>query len=148
MNSVGIEGGRLRRQVAVAAAAACLLATVACIARPDALLGAPQRAEELLGGGRSSAQLKRLSGLIGEVSAVKHALLAIANREAAMQTQQLAAARVLPGNLPLPRHTDSFDYDASVGHQGAAFPLLIVTARENGAILFTDAVREWFYSLY
>ena len=112
----GSGGGQ--RHVAVAAAAACLLAAVACLSRPESLMGAPQqRAEELLGGGRSSAQMKRLSGLIGEVAAVKHALLAIENKEATMQMQQLAVARVLPGNLPVPAHTDSFDYDASVGHQ-------------------------------
>ncbi len=101
-------------------AAGCLLvAAAACLARS----GAPRRTDALLetaAPGRASAgELRRLGGLVSEVAAVKHALLALEDRRAAARRQQLLAARTarLPGHLPLPAHTDSFDYGAATGHQ-------------------------------
>jgi len=102
------------RLLSAAATAGLLLAAVACVTQTQST----RLAESALLEGSRSAQLRRLHGLVSEVSSVKHALLALEDK-AARHTQQLAAAAEarLPGNLPAPVHTDSFDYAASVGQQ-------------------------------
>ena len=60
-------------------------------------------------------ELKRLSSLINEVASVKNALLALENKQAA-DSQQLSATQRPEVSLPLPAHTDSFDYGAQTGH--------------------------------
>ena len=111
-----------RVRAGCALAAGCLLvAAAACLARsgaarrPDALLETAARAPARAPAG----ELRRLGGLVSEVAAVKHALLALEDRRAAARREQLLAARParLPGHLPLPAPTDSFDYGAATGHQ-------------------------------
>ena len=106
------------RVLAVVSAAFLLVVAAVCLARPNAAASAALLLQHDVGS-TPSAQMRQLGGLISEVSAVKHALLAIESREISHQhAQQLAGgARQLPGNLPAPVHTDSFDYEASIGHQ-------------------------------
>ena len=101
------------RVMAAGTAGCVLLLAAACMSSRGA---AP--AVALQGGGSDSqARMRQIGGLISEVAAVKHALLAIEDKEE--HSQQLAARRpALPGGLPAPAHTDSFDYPASVGGVG------------------------------
>jgi hypothetical protein len=96
------------RLLAVASAACLLLAAVACLL----LVHGSEQRDLLFEPGR---ELKRLSSLINEVASVKNALLALENKQAA-DSQQLSATQRPEVSLPLPAHTDSFDYGAQTGH--------------------------------
>lgn len=105
----------MQRREGVVAAGACLIVAAACVGLASRSGTIPAAGTLLAPGDAADRKLLQLGGLIGEVSAVKHALLAIAGRERG-QPQQLTGGRpALSGGLPAPVHTDSFDYPASVG---------------------------------
>ena len=81
-----------------------LLLAVVCLSSREA-------GEVVLSDGNDSDKLRQIGGLISEVAAVKHALLAIERKQ---QRSQLAARQ--PSLAP--SHIDSFDYPASVGGAG------------------------------
>jgi hypothetical protein len=106
----------IHRWLGAGAAGACLIVAAACVGMASRDGTVTAGGALLAQGGAAARKLRQLGGLISEVSAVKHALLAIEGREERGQPQQLAAGRpMLPGGLPAPAHTDSFDYSASVG---------------------------------
>ena len=105
------------QSAAAGAAAVFLLVAVTCLTQPD--MGARSQADELMQDINTDAKLLQISGLISEVSAVKHALLSLENKEPVQRL--LAEERRLSdagrGHAQTDALMDSFDYGAQVGHQ-------------------------------